>query len=144
MSVTPPGRIIDGSSDLTALNGATLRWWCLVVSLGEFRLLATGLPHGVAEIGLWGTSYMDCPVTMHGVRLRVATNQETEDLRRRLPSELSASLRQEDHLVVECDEGRGCIWAEALVVRWLDQPDAGRFRELSGPLWPGGPPLAEL
>src|SRR5712692_5144813 len=109
MPLMPPDRIIGASSYLLELNGATLGWWTLVVSLGEFRLLASDLPRGLAEITLGGASYVDCPVTMHGVRLRVAADWETDELRQRLPSGLADSLQREDHLIIECDEGKGSI-----------------------------------
>src|SRR5687767_7697242 len=107
MSLKPPDRIIDASSYLHELDGATLRWWVLRVSHGEFRLLATGLPHGLAEIFFVSTWYVDCPVRMQNVRIRVATEQETAELLRCLPSGLPASLKREDHLVIGCDEGFG-------------------------------------
>jgi hypothetical protein len=93
---------------------------------------------------------------MHNVRLRLATEEETELLRSRIPDGQLTRLESEDHLVIDCDEGRGVIVAKVMFVGWRD---AARKREmtdaelrflqrgyegLDGPLWPGGPPLAEL
>ena len=144
MHLIPPGRIVDARAHLHELDGATLRWWVLGVSLGEFRLVASGFPEGVADVRLLDTWYIDCPVTMHSVRLRVATAEEVEVLRLRLPLGFPCSPLPGDQLIIDCEEGAGVIWAQVMEARWVREPDAGLLEERSGPLWPGGPPLADL
>jgi hypothetical protein len=144
MSAKPPDRIMQASTYLHEIDGATLEWWYLKVSHGEFRLLATGLSRGLSEILLAATEYVDCPTKMYNVRLRAASAGETETLRGRLPAQLASQLQQEDLLMIHCDEGTFCIWAGAIVIRWLQEPDREIFAAASGPLWTGGPLLADL
>jgi hypothetical protein len=132
------------SACLRELDGATLHWWELVCAHWSFRLVARGLSRGLAQIGFSATHYLDCPITMHNVRLRLATEQETEALRRTLPPKDASWLQREDHLVIECEEGTYSIWAKAMVIEWVGEPRIELVKWLPERLWPDGPRLAEV
>jgi hypothetical protein len=156
MMYGPGTRIIDISPQFYQFMGATLEWWGMGCSHKEFHLLATGLPRGSADLCFLSTEYLECPVRMHNVRLRMATREENTLLRLRLPALFARYLDpelealglglspQESHLVVECDEGTFWVWAGGLFIKWGEpHPRFMADRRGATPLWPGGPTLAE-
>jgi hypothetical protein len=106
---------------------------------------------------LWPVSYLDSPVRMERIRFRRATEAETAALCQRLPPGAQPERRyhelRESHLIIEHAEGQTSILAPCGMLWWEDEYRAkggkGEFvrpvmADLDGPLWPGGPPLAEL
>jgi hypothetical protein len=148
MSMRPPIQIVDAVSSFAELDGATLQWWYLLSSHGEFCLRASGAARGLAAIHFWGTRFIDCPVKMHHARLRLATEPETEALRPYLPLSQADYLRREEHVVVVCAEGTYSIQARKVTIRWEGDPGFLQTHlgdvDLAAPLWLGGPRLTEL
>ena len=141
---SPNSRVVRASGRFRELDGAILEWWTLAASHGQLELTATGLARGTAVLGFMSAEYVDCPTTMHHVRLRMASPEETDLLRQRLAPEEAAEVEREDHLVIECDEGHGWIYAGVMGIDWVSEPDRRLLELLEGPLWDGGPPLSEL
>jgi len=137
-------RVLHVSSRFHEVEGATLEWWALAASHAQFELIGTGRPRGTAMLYFSSAEYIECPTTMHNARLRMATAEETELLRRRLPPAEAVEAEAADHLVIECDEGPGWIYAGVMAIDWVDQPDNALTDLLDGPLWDGGPPLSQL
>jgi hypothetical protein len=146
----------------TEIEGATLQWWHLQLS-GHLpvMLVATGLPGEPRAIRFSYTRYIDCPTTMHNVKLRMATVEESEALRPRLAKHVVASAYEgplaesengwaprDAQVLIECDEGIFLVWAEALLLSWrLPWTDLWRVRRptpFPDPSWPGGPTPGEL
>lgn len=144
MSATWQNRIINFSDALGQWDGATLEWRFLTVSHGQFCLTIWKDAGRRAELLFVSTEYIACSSRMQNVRLRVAAHEQTEHLRQKLPRERGSDLEREDHLVIYCDEGVFEIWARALVIREESALSREVADSLSRPLWPGGPPLADL
>lgn len=133
------GRAAAVLPELSELQGATLEWWGLVVSHGLFRLLASGLQRGTAEIRMVGLTYLDLPVVVHGVRFSVATAVQAERVGAAAHPELAEDLRPEDVLVIDCDEGSFLVWAQGPVtVHWIRAPDTAFLDRINKNLWPAG------
>src|SRR5262249_54159673 len=133
-------RPIDQSAHLVEVQGATLQWWRYSVGHQTLLLVATGLPGEPFVLRFGYTHYVDCPTTMHNVRLRMATADEREALRPRITSHLAAMFDRdrplvsnvaheprEGLLVVECDEGKFRIWAGVLFLSWRDKVEFAGF-----------------
>jgi hypothetical protein len=99
------------------IEGATLAWWGFPdASLGALIMLATGLAGEPKALRFSNVRYLDCPTTMHRVRLRLSTAEESEALGQRLrepPHTLDGR-----HVIIGCDEGTASIIAEYIHLSW--------------------------
>lgn len=139
-----PGSIANVQQQLSLLDGATLLFWGLRCSYCVVFLQVTGGKNTTGYVGLTLPEYLDLPAEMHNVRLRLATQEETENLRSRLPPQRARYLQNNDHLIIMCDEGKAEVWARAIGLNCkLSSPEAF-INWVSGPIGPGGPALKEL
>jgi hypothetical protein len=152
-------RPIDQSVHLGPIQGATLHWRGLDVSHTVLLLVATGVPGEPLALRFGYTEYVDCPTAMHDVRVRMATTEEREVLRRQVSTRLAARCDEDEHrwskvncamrpkeghLIIECDEGVFSIWAGMLFLSWRDAGKGLFDLCIHDPLWRRGPRLAEL
>jgi hypothetical protein len=133
-------RPIDQFAHLVEIQGATLQWWRYHVSHTTLVLVATGLPGEPFALQFGITAYVDCPMIMHNVRLRMATAEERAALRPRISSHLAARFDRdrptvsnvaleprEGLMAIECDEGVFSIWAGVLLLSWSDKTKFAGF-----------------
>lgn len=114
----PPKSVEEVNTLLYQLDGATLEWWGFSVSHGRCVWKVTGLPQGIGYVFMVATYYVNVPLAMHTVRLRVATVEETEDLRKLLPPAEGKRLREQDYRIVECQEGKFSVWSMGFIIVW--------------------------
>ncbi len=113
---------------LRGLDGATLEWRGYSISHGACLWRVTGLPPGVGYVYMAATYFINFPPIMHDIRIRLATNDETEDLRHRLPGP-GESLRQREYRFVECKEGIYAVWSKGFCVIWDEVAAARMLRD---------------
>ena len=155
--------IKDFSGCFSELEGLTLEWWSTMLGHNGFFFRGTLAQGRYAQLRFWYTLQIDVVPVMHNCRLRMATIQENERLRKQLteiqshfedfPEEMGYSM-EADRIIIECDEGTFSIWAHMLEWSWTDEGDLGVSQEmpsdenpywqLDAPLWPGGPAFADL
>src|SRR5688500_16659176 len=130
------GRISEMQAQLAAFSGGTLHWWYYTTSHQTLWLLVTDSPAGPAELGSIATRFIECPVWMHNIRLRGASEEETEGFRLQLPVGFRRYLERDDHLIVECDEGKYTLWLGSIAIRNVEHHDPDHIAE-SELLWDG-------
>jgi hypothetical protein len=149
-------RIVDKIEHCQEVQGTTLHWNGLHVSHTALVLTTEEPVNGPLALRFHLTEYVECPMKMTRVRLRMATAEENAALRTRVSSRLASwydpplsstecgMTPAEAHLVIECDEGVYSIWAGAFFLSWYDRWEGLLDLPALDPLWRGGPPLAEL
>ena len=130
MAETPrpnqPSPLDKINARLPELDGATLEWWRYSITHGKCVWRVSNLPRkGVGYVVMIATYYINFPTVMNNVRLRVATDSETEALRDRLPDQ-GGSLRANGHRIVDCTEGTFAIWSNGFRIVW-DEDEAARI-----------------
>ena len=139
--------IADNRSAFPELTGSDVEWLTFVVSHCKLYLRVTGAPRGRGLILFIYLQYVDGPLQLHNVRLRLATEPEWDATRRRFPAnEGYYPVGGDDCLVIEGSEGRTVIVANQMSLHWEDE-GGGILRDAEqneGPLWAGGPPLSQF
>lgn len=155
MSVETPDYGDKRFHDLAELDGATLEWVAFIVSFGSLWLGATDLAKGEAAL-LFSTLYVDCPTTMHDIKMREANAKEIERMMPLFPPDVACGFPGENNdtrlFMIECREGIFSILADAVWMYWAGSDlreffaRPGRSLEslLAKPLWKNGPPFEGL
>lgn len=127
------------------LDRATLEWEVYLVSDGNLWLKASDLARGNAKVYFLNTRYVDCPTQMQEVKLRLASESETESVRQLIPPYNAKWLKQKDLIFISCREGVFSIWATEVGVDWSGTRSEGYLEgALAAPLWRKGPSFDEL
>jgi hypothetical protein len=127
------------------LAGADLQVWWFTASHGNLCLLASGLTKGYAEVYFSFVRFLDCPSRMHGISIRIATEQETSKIKQLLPSDERDLLNKENLFIIESQEGTHTIWAMGAGLEWTESVNHEYIdKVLSSTLWENGPSIREL
>jgi hypothetical protein len=131
---------------LEEMAGATVEWWTLGATHGHFGLLVSGLSQGAGHIYFSGTRFVSGPTRVTQSRLRIASPRELPAGGHPFP-ESAAEDPDLLTLMIEGNEGVAVVVASRWEALRYAEPDTDRFMWLDGPLvplYPDGPPLAQL
>lgn len=136
--------ILNENGTAPQLDGTTLRLWGQVCSHLQVLFEVMGSQDEGVYLAVGFTDFLDCPTEMHQVKLRAATQAETDALRDYINSERTEYFREGGHIVIECEEGTFAFWSNTSAL--VREPGLGeKFAAfVSGPLWRNGPPFEEL
>lgn len=138
----PPRKSIE--EQLWELDGSSLQWWLLNPGLEHLCLVARAPSGFLREIHCLGTGYFDLPVEAREVRIRRPTADQLADISARLPPKRAQWMRADQVFVLGSQKHGGVIYAPIVWTRPVSALDWNDLRRMSGPLWPGGPAMADL
>jgi len=139
--------IADNRARFGELMGSDLEWLNFATNHCHLFLRVSGAPRGRGLIFFIYLQYVDGPLKVCNVRLRLATEEEWEAARLRFPAnEGNYPVDKNDCLIIEGSEGHALIVANQMFVAWEDEgtPILMQAEQSDGRLWEGGPPLSAL
>ncbi|MBM3460282.1 MAG: hypothetical protein FJX77_17315 [Armatimonadetes bacterium] len=149
------GSVLEAQPHFQRLEGATLQLWAFTFSHGIHTFLAS---HSTGKVWVQFSHVedVDCWLTMHSTRIRMATEAENElfshtvsERQKRyldpLWDEMGMSPRV-SRVMIECCEGICSIWGFHVRLVWggeFPEPRSG-FIPAEQSVWEGSPPLRDL